>query len=132
MNKSVIVRAKDTYEAVQWFRNGDHPKDDCFRPFEDTGKIPTEPREGKIVRYFRRPDVDGQSICKYCGQIMHVHGWIDSGYEDEVDPNDPFYDGNYSDTVVCPGDWIIGGYGEEHFRVSQECFKEEYEIVKEK
>lgn len=116
MNKPVIVRFKEAFAAVQWFKNGDHPEDDCFRPFEDTGKTPIEPREGKVVRYFRRPDVDGQSVCERCGQIMNNHGWID--------------DGNTIDslTVVCPGDWVIEGGG--YYRVSQEYFKENYEIVK--
>jgi hypothetical protein len=66
-------------ETVVWNKNGDHPYDDVWRPFEDTGKIPIEPREGKVVRYFRHPSVDGQSVCKKCGDIMHNHGWIDNG-----------------------------------------------------
>lgn len=66
-------------ETVVWRKNGDHPYDDVWRPFEDTGKIPTEPREGRVVRYFRHPNVDGKSVCKVCGDIMHNHGWIDNG-----------------------------------------------------
>jgi len=31
-------------EATRWFKNGDHPEDDVFRPFEDTGVIPKEER----------------------------------------------------------------------------------------
>jgi hypothetical protein len=46
-------------EAAQWHKNGDHPEDNVMRPFEDTGRIPTEPREGAVVRYFRHPGVGG-------------------------------------------------------------------------
>ncbi len=31
-------------------------------------------REGKVVRYFRRPDVSGETACRHCGLTMHVHG----------------------------------------------------------
>ena len=81
-------------EATQWFKNGDHPLDDCFRPFEDTGEVPTVAREGKIVRYFRHPNVSGAKKCDQCGQIMHFHGWIDT------------LEGGH---IVCCGDWIITG-----------------------
>ena len=88
VKKGVIV-----IEAHQWFKNGDHPKDDVMRPFEDSGVIPSEPREGKIVRYFRHPEVDGKTICEQCGHSMHDHGFID------VPKN-----GGYT---VHPGDYII-------------------------
>lgn len=78
-------------EANQWFKNGDHPQDDVMRPFEDTGKIPEEPREGQVVRYFRHPQVSGNRSCDFCHDIMHNHGWIDDS------------EGH----IVCPGDWII-------------------------
>lgn len=78
-------------EATQWFKNGDHPEDNVFRPFEDAGKVPAEPREGLIVRYFRHPKISGESICQYCGMTMHTHGWIDKIAENRV----------------CPGDYII-------------------------
>lgn len=83
-------------EATHWFKNGDHPEDDCFRPFEDTGKIPREPREGKVVRYFRHPEeyYSGEKLCKECRQKYHDHGWIDT------------LEGGH---IVCPGDWIITG-----------------------
>jgi len=78
-------------EYVVWWKNGDHPNDDVFRPYEDTGKIPTEPREGKVVRYFRNPTVDHNSICDSCGYIMNDHGWIDSGGDGQK---------------VCPGQYV--------------------------
>jgi hypothetical protein len=81
---------------VVWWKNGDHPNDDVYRPFEDTGKIPTEPREGKVVRYFRHPQISGDSICVNCERKMNDHGWIDTGEYDT---------GEYG-IKVCPGDYI--------------------------
>jgi hypothetical protein len=101
-------------DAYQWWKNGDHPNDDVFRPFEDTGKTPTEPREGKIVRYFRHPNVGGNVVCGECSNIFHVHGWIDAledGYR------------------VCPGDWIITGVHGERYPCKPDIFEETYERV---
>ena len=67
-------------EATQWFKNGDHPLDG-----------PTD-KEGKVVRYFRRPDVKGDTRCEKCGRIFHDHGWVET------------LEGGH---IVCPGDWII-------------------------
>ncbi len=64
----------------RWFQNGDHPRDEYKR---GTGN------EGKVVRRYRNPDVDGQTVCETCGYIMHDHGWLDDGI------------------TVCPGAWII-------------------------
>lgn len=83
--KRAIVR------AVQWHRNGDHPGDDVWRPFEDTGQVPKEPREGKVVRYFRHPRISGYSNCPICARLMHDHGFLDHGD---------------SGVMVCPGNWI--------------------------
>ena len=71
-------------KAHQWFKNGDHPK--------DYDQVKANGWEGQIVRYYRRPDVDGQSVCPRCQQIMHDHGFIDEG---EVGH------------TVCPGDWVV-------------------------
>ncbi len=85
------------YNAERWFKNGDHSKDDVFRPFEDTGLVPTEPREGKFVRYYRRPDVDGKAICPKCKHPYDQHGWIDYSF--------------VVGETVCPGSWIIEASG---------------------
>lgn len=84
-------------EATQWHKNGDHPLDDVLRPFKDTGEIPSEPREGAVVRYFRHPGIGGTKKCDSCGFIMHFHGWIVT------------LEGGH---IVCPGDWIITDKGE--------------------
>lgn len=91
-----IYKNKETNEKVVafiWYTNGDHPNDDVYRPFEDTGKIPEEPREGNIVRYYRHPKINGIVPCNKCKKMMHYHGWIDNGGDG---------------LTVCPGDIIIG------------------------
>lgn len=104
-----VAEEENKTAVVQWFRNGDHPLDysQPYEGFED-GSIrvfTAEERmlnnwEGDIVRYYRSPDIDGQSTCKHCGKIMHDHGWIDT-------PG-----GGH---VVCPGDWIIPGRAGEYY-----------------
>lgn len=64
----------------RWWKNGDHPEDGG----DDT--------EGRVVRYFRHPDVSDEVQCDDCGNTMFEHGWIDQGGPD---------------MTVCPGDYII-------------------------
>lgn len=99
-------------EATQWFKNGDHPQDDVMRPFEDTGRIPSEPREGLIVRYYRHPGIVGSCLCAQCEHKMEQHGWIDT------------FEGGH---VVCPGDWIITGIKGERYPCKPYIFAETYE-----
>lgn len=103
-------------EATQWFKNGDHPQDDVLRPFEDTGAIPSEPREGAVVRYFRHPGHPGDSQCAACLKTMHVHGFIDT------------LEGSHR---VCPGDWIITGVEGERYPCKPDIFVATYEPVPE-
>ena len=85
-------------EAIRWFKNGDHPEDDTER--FSSGKYKGELFEGKVVRYYRHPYIDGKSLCVQCGIRMHDHGWIDT-----------LEDGHN----VCPGDWIITGVKGEQY-----------------
>jgi hypothetical protein len=115
-------------EAVQWFKNGDHPEDDCRWVVltEDQVKhlidseicldADTDPflSEGKIVRYYRHPRMDGETACSKCGDIMHNHGWIDT-----------LEDGHN----VCPGDWIIKGVKGEFYPCKPDIFELTYEEV---
>jgi len=101
-------------EATRWWKNGDHPQDDCFRPFEDTGEIPIIAREGKVVRYYRHPSINGLTLCSKCCNAMHNHGWIDT-----------FEDGHN----VCPGDWIITGIKGEYYPCKPDIFEATYEKV---
>jgi len=103
-------------EATQWFRNGDHPNDDSERPFEDTGELSLVPREGLVVRYFRRPGTLGQSLCSKCNWQFFSHGWIDT------------LEGGH---IVCPGDWIITGVRGEYYPCKPDIFAETYEPVEE-
>ena len=98
-------------EATQWFKNGDHPEDNCLT--FDAGNGPFQ-GEGEIVRYYRRPECDGQVGCKHCGVLMHDHGWIDTL---EAGHN------------VCPGDWIITGVAGEMYPCKPDIFEATYEAV---
>lgn len=90
-------------EAHQWFKNGDHPDDNCFLG------------EGKIVRYFRHPGWPGDSICGTCGKIVHDHGFLDT------------LEGGHK---VCPGDFIIKGIKGEYYPCKPDIFEATYEEVK--
>lgn len=114
-------------DATQWFKNGDHPDDYAevrpgFHRDEGTGELmeivipgahaKAHDWEGQIVRYFRRPDVDGETLCQHCRLTMHVHGWIDT------------LEGGH---IVCPGDWIITGVQGEHYPCKPNIFIATYE-----
>lgn len=97
-----------TVIANRWFRNGDHPDDFSDRNPEMSNI------EGMVVRYYRHPDVPGDMKCKYCGRIMHDHGWIDT------------MEGGH---IVCPGDWIITGVKGENYPCKPGVFAATYEEV---
>jgi hypothetical protein len=101
-------------EATQWFKNGDHPQDDC-QPFT-TALGTTLMGEGNVVRYYRRPDDSGDRQCEKCGLIMHNHGWIDT------------LEGGH---IVCPGDWIITGVANERYPCKDKIFRATYDLVEE-
>ena len=90
-------------EATQWFKNGDHPEDNC-----------TESSEGAVVRYYRTPECDGEDLCKHCEVKMHDHGWIDT------------LEGGH---IVCPGDWVITGVEGERYPCKPDIFEKTYELV---
>lgn len=99
-------------EATQWFKNGDHPKDNTFWVNGDAiGKFLSE---GSVVRYFRRPDVPGHTKCKICGELMHKHGRVAT------------LEGGHT---VCPGDWIITGVKGEYYPCKPDIFEATYENV---
>jgi hypothetical protein len=93
--------------AAQWFKNGDHPED-------GTEVHPTEGwrYEGKVVRYYRRPDVPGDRPCEQCHLPHDVHGWIDTLEQGHR---------------VCPGDYIVTGIAGERYPVKPHIFTEIYE-----
>lgn len=66
------------------------------------------------VDYYRTPAFDGQDKCKYCNDIMHNHGWIDT------------LEGGH---IVCPKDWIIKGIQGEYYPCKPDIFEKTYEQV---
>ena len=83
------LREPHLIEAHQWFKNGDHPGDKS---------VPIDPEhpeqgctEGRVVRRYRHPNVSGNDKCPLCGNLYHVHGWLDLPDSEGL--------------RVCPGDW---------------------------
>jgi hypothetical protein len=105
-------------EATQWFKNGDHPRDNSqpYRPMEEGETLDDVLSEGQVVRYFRHPEVEGSRSCEKCGQQMHYHGWIDT------------LEGGH---IVCPNDWIITGIKGEYYPCKPDIFEATYELVDE-
>jgi len=101
-------------DAVQWFKNGDHPDDNCDTFTGSDGKPFLG--GGKIVRYFRHPDIDGESLCSECGVRFHEHGWIDT-----------LENGHR----VCPSDWIIKGIAGEFYPCKNNIFRRTNEPIDE-
>lgn len=96
-------------EATQWFKNGDHPKDECKRIQHDGVYMWSE---GKVVRYYRDPELSGELKCSLCGNQYHDHGWIDT------------LEGGH---IVCPGDYIITGVKGENYPCKPDIFDLTYE-----
>ena len=110
-------------EAVQWFKNGDHPEDNCSPIQPSEGDKEVFMSEGEIVRYFRNPNIPGTDICRGvnrnnerigCGRMFHDHGWIDT------------LEGGH---IVCPGDWIIKGIKGEFYPSKPDIFEATYEAA---
>lgn len=90
-------KKESSFFRIQWFKNGDHPLDDCHMVTPDPNSTTQfEPflSEGKIVRYFRNPEIGCDSICLICGKNMGIHGWIDPRINNGIQ------------YIVCPGDYI--------------------------
>jgi len=101
-------------DAHQWFKNGDHPDDHVGEQVRDPLTDTYYRRlEGKVVRWFRHPNVPGDEMHK-CGHTMHYHGWIDD------------FEGGHN---VCPGDWIATGVAGEHWAIKPDIFDATYEAV---
>lgn len=103
--------------ASRWWTNGDHPGDSVGEDVVDavTGTV-YQRLEGKVVRFYRHPDVPGERACGRCSRGMYVHGWIDT------------LEGGH---IVCPGDWIVTGIHRELYPVKPDIFELTYEPVAE-
>lgn len=89
------MTTKYDWYACRWFKNGDHPHDNCRLLDVGGEKFKSE---GQVVRYYRNPSIEGKiNRCPHCTHLVHDHGWIDTP------PN------GYT---VCPGDFIIAVNGE--------------------
>ena len=97
-------------EATRWFRNGDHPEDD--REAFQTKRGEPFLGDGKVVRYYRNPDIPSCSQCATCRHEMDIHGWIET------------FEGGH---IVCPGDWIITGIMGEHYPCKPHVLEATYE-----
>lgn len=112
-------------DADQWFSNGDHPddyKNEIVDHFSEEKHVYSSEFqidnnwEGQVVRFYRHPDVDGDSKCKHCYEKMYVHGWIDT------------LEGGH---IVCPGDYIITGVEGERYPCKPGIFLKTYDLVEE-
>ena len=91
-------------DAVQWFRNGDHPEDRTAPAPEWIG-----PDEGHVVLFYRSGGVTNREwaavhgtrpplranepVCYfYCSHSMSDHGWLETSEGGQR---------------VCPGDYIV-------------------------
>ena len=104
-------------EATRWFKNGDHPEDNCAVSTDSDGK--PRKHEGAVVRYWRAPVVQGAEsystlCCNHCGNAFMAHGWIDT------------LEGGH---IVCPGDWVITGIAGERYPCKNDIFVATYEPV---
>ncbi len=99
-------------EAIQWFRNGDHPADET-RMIQYNGEEFLS--EGKIVRRFRRPDIPGEKICSKCHTLFDLHGFIET------------LEGGQ---IVCVGDYIIKGTAGEYYPCKPDIFENIYEKIR--
>ena len=101
-------------EATQWFKNGDHPGDDCKVISTDE----TANRwwsEGKVVGNFPEDQKTEGDYCSFCGKKLSVHGWIKEQHDDGM--------------WVCPGEWVVTNADGEMSVLSTEVFERDYEPV---
>lgn len=102
------TRKPITVDAIKWMKNGDHPQDGT--DFDEHGIL----LEGKVIRYFRDPNVDGETICALCGERAHVHGFLDL-------PNGA--------QIVCPGSFVVTKDDGTTIALSPKDFADNFEEV---
>ncbi len=105
-------------EACQWFENGDHPEDESV--LIEGSDVNPFLSEGKLVRYFRNPDMPGQRPCPRCGQLMHDHGWIDDRGRDGVPQGG---------ITVCPGDYVTKDSNGNYNAVNADVFERTFDLI---
>ncbi len=100
--KTVVV------DAVQWFKNGDHPDDNCFAPNDPKQGVTSA--EGRVVGFYRGL---GGGACPDCGRMMHDHGTLSE----------------IIDKSVCPGDWIVTNETGLRWVMDHESFIKQYDPI---
>jgi len=78
-------------EAIQWFKNGDHPKDNLRKIYQDPQSGSFFWSEGEYIRRFASLDHKSEHYCT-CGKKFKEHGFLDTAQ------------GGHR---VCPGDWVM-------------------------
>lgn len=102
---SQFRRKPELVDAVQWWKNGDHPED-----MSVGGNV-----EGLVVRYYRNPrDPDADFPCPDCGERYLDHGSID---------RDPYV------IRVCPGAFVVTEANGTRWACKPEVFAATYEPV---
>ncbi len=101
-------------EAHRWFRNGDHPLDECVAiPVKGQPDLEAT-SEGKVVKRWNAPVRNLLAeFCKACDQPMTDHGMVD----------------NQAQQVVCPGSWIVTNFPDNYSVYSDEFFRRTFERV---
>lgn len=93
-------------DAHQWHKSGDYPSDNSQQRMDrDAQEVFLT--EGKVVRRFIHPNMDGDHYCAKCGNRTKIHGWIDQGDEG---------------LTVCPGDWVVS-MGPKYLVISDHNFQ---------
>lgn len=103
--------ASYSIEAIQWFKEGDHP-DDCSCLVEDPDQ-PEEKTEGSVVGRVSSANLDEMgNICTLCGKRFYEHGRLRA-----------------SGVLVFPGDWIITTLSGRYYPLKPDIFEQIYERV---
>lgn len=96
-------------DAIQWFKNGDHPLDRC-QTLMINGKPILD--DGEIVRRFYGLYAEHIGQCMTCGRAYNDHGCVNTGKDD---------------VTVCPGDWIVPTLDGFYEPIKPEMFDKLYE-----
>lgn len=108
----------ELFVAEQWMKNGDHSLDESKPLVNKDGAIFLS--EGKLVRYFRHPNVSGETLCFRCQQKLDMHGWIDPSR---------FLTSETHGCRVCPGDFVIKDSRDAFSVMNRKDFMREFEEV---
>ena len=108
------LKFQPSFEAHQWFRNGDHPDDYKTMPQYYDALEMRQRIECRVVRRYQSNRVDMKSSCDYCGLPFDKHGMVYT------------LDG---ERMVCPSDWIVTGRNGIWYPINQKTFEQTYELV---